>query len=324
MPSHSNRIEQIRDASRKLVRELGFMRTTLAGSDLAASAVHALIEIDLHAPITAAQLGKTLNLEKSSVSRLLGKLVARGDIREMPGTADAREKWLSLTDSGRQQVTALHAFGSAQVEQALQRIAPHRQDAVIAGLQTYGLALQACRQGDLQPPPAQPTVQRGYRPGAIGRITELHAQYYARRVGFGQFFESRVASGLAEFSARLDHPDNGLWLALLDEQVVGSIAIDLGGPELASHGDKSAHLRWFILDETAQGMGVGRRLLETALEHCDRLNVQRCHLWTFSGLDAARHLYESSGFHLVQEQQAAQWGESVLEQQFERTHPARA
>ncbi|MCB2254369.1 helix-turn-helix domain-containing GNAT family N-acetyltransferase [Pseudomonas chlororaphis] len=321
MSSQSPLVDQIRNASRKLVRELGFMGNTLAGSDLPPSAVHALIELDLYAPLTAAQLGKTLNLEKSSVSRLLAKLIERGDIQESPSPTDAREKHLGLTAQGRKQVAALHAFGSAQVEQALRLLPSFEQNRVVAGLRGYGQALEACRLGQPWIANALPAVQRGYRPGMIGRITELHAQYYARLVGFGQFFEQRVAAGLAEFSARLDQPDNGIWLAVLDEQIVGSIAIDLGGGPDHAQADRIAHLRWFILDEAARGTGTGRLLLETALAHCDRVGARSCYLWTFSGLDAARHLYEAFGFQLVEEQPAAQWGKTVLEQRFERHHP---
>ncbi|OLF53633.1 helix-turn-helix domain-containing GNAT family N-acetyltransferase [Pseudomonas chlororaphis] len=322
MSSPSPLVDQTRNASRKLVRELGFMGATLAGSDLAPSAVHALIELDLHAPLTAAQLGKTLNLEKSSISRLLAKLIDRGDLQESPSPADAREKHLGLTAQGRKQVAALHAFGSAQVAQALRLLAPRQQSQVVDGLRSYGRALEACRLGQSRIDAVTPAVQRGYRPGMIGRITELHALYYARLVGFGQFFEKQVAAGLAEFSERLEHPDNGVWLALLDEQIVGSIAIDLGAPAAPADGaDKVAHLRWFILDDAARGSGTGRRLLEAALEHCDRVGATYCYLWTFSGLDAARHLYEAFGFRLVEEQSAAQWGKTVLEQRFERRHP---
>jgi hypothetical protein len=36
-------------------------------------------------------------------------------------------------------------------------------------------------------------ISTGYRPGAIGRIAELHARYYHPLVGFGLAFESKVA-----------------------------------------------------------------------------------------------------------------------------------
>ena len=45
--SRDHTILELREFSRRLVRELGFMRNTLADSDLAPSAVHAIIEIGL-------------------------------------------------------------------------------------------------------------------------------------------------------------------------------------------------------------------------------------------------------------------------------------
>jgi len=42
------------------------------------------------------------------------------------------------------------------------------------------------------------------------------------------------------------------------------------------------------------------------------------YLWTFKGLDAARHLYESLGFQLTEESEGTQWGTTVVEQRFNR------
>ena len=43
------------------------------------------------------------------------------------------------------------------------------------------------------------TIFTGYLPGAIGRIVELHANYYSLNWGFGLFFEARVAKEMSEF-----------------------------------------------------------------------------------------------------------------------------
>ena len=68
-------IDEIRTASRLMVRELGFMSATLAATDYSPSAVHTLLEISLRGAMTAAQLVQILGLEKSSVSRMLARLV---------------------------------------------------------------------------------------------------------------------------------------------------------------------------------------------------------------------------------------------------------
>jgi GNAT superfamily N-acetyltransferase len=145
----------------------------------------------------------------------------------------------------------------------------------------------------------------------------MHAHYYAREHAFGLAFEAKVARELAEFAQRLDHPLNQLWLGLDNTgRCVGSIAIDaqdLGGG--------IAHLRWFMLDDRHRGQGLGRALLERAVQSCDEHGLAAIHLWTFRGLDAARHLYESVGFQLADERSGKQWGTPVAEQRFERIRP---
>lgn len=156
-------------------------------------------------------------------------------------------------------------------------------------------------------------IEAGYRSGAIGRCAEMHALFYVRMSGFGREFEAQVASGIAEFSARLGKACNGLWLALQSEHIVGTIAID--GEDL---GPGIAHLRWFIVDDGIRGSGIGRRLLADAISFCDQRDFRETHLWTFKGLDAARRLYEAHGFVLAEERPGTQWGTEVLEQRFVR------
>lgn len=155
------------------------------------------------------------------------------------------------------------------------------------------------------------TIAQGWRPGLLGRATELHARYYATAFGFGPRFEAVVAGGLAEFAPRLADPRNAIWAALNGEEIVGCIAIN--GEDLAP----AAHLRWFILDASARGGGTGRALLRAALV-CDAQGFAETRLWTFAGLDAARRLYEGHDFRLAEERRGAQWGETVMEQLFIR------
>jgi len=314
MPAKS--IDEIRSASRTIVRELGFMRPTLAGTAYSASAVHALLEIDAQGGVAAAHLVTALGLEKSSVSRMLAKLIAAGDIAESASAEDARLKQLTLTGQGKALVKKIHAYGRNQVTSAMAYLNPSQQQAVAQGLSEYARALKASR--GAQSAAARDTVQivPGYRPGLVGRVAEMHAVFYSRHSGFGQFFESQVATGIAEFAGRLGEPCNGVWTAIQNDRIVGSIAID--GQDL---GNRQAHLRWFILDDGCRGSGTGRKLIDAALDFCDRFGFSACQLWTFKGLDAARKLYESVGFKLVHEEAGHQWGSIVTEQQFTRVKP---
>jgi DNA-binding MarR family transcriptional regulator/GNAT superfamily N-acetyltransferase len=314
MPVPVATIELVRTASRRLVRQLGFMNDSLAGTDLPPSAVHALIEIDAREGITAGELAELLHLEKSSVSRMLRKLVLSGDIVEAAGERDGRRKILSLSAAGQQRVAGIHAFARTQVANAMGCLKPAECQTVLNGLQLYGSALAASSGGKVLVP--QLDIVAGYQPGLIARVTEMHALYYSRTSGFGQRFESVVAGGLAEFCDRLDKPCNEVWLGIQDGRIVGSLAID--GEDL---GEGIAHLRWFIVDDGVRGSGAGRELLNAAMAFVDEMGFAETHLWTFAGLLAARHLYEAYGFQCAEERPGSQWGSKVLEQRFVRHHP---
>jgi GNAT superfamily N-acetyltransferase len=151
----------------------------------------------------------------------------------------------------------------------------------------------------------------GYLPGCIGRIAELHATYYARTAGFGAPFEAKVATELSEFCLRYADGRDGLWLATDGGIVHGSVAIDGSGA-----GESGAHLRWFIASDESRGKGVGSQLLGAAMAFCKAKAYRKVYLWTFDGLQAARHLYEKHGFKLSRTQRGSQWGKEVDEQLF--------
>lgn len=155
----------------------------------------------------------------------------------------------------------------------------------------------------------------GYRPGALGRVVELHGTYYAAQWGFELYFETKVAAGLAGFLDRLDPARDRFWGAYAADRLVASISID--GSE--DEGDL-AHLRWFIVDPETQGGGLGRRLLAEGLAFSRQAGQAGVYLWTFAGLDAARALYEAHGFRLVEEVAQTQWGKTMTEQRFLLEH----
>ncbi|MEP4766753.1 MAG: helix-turn-helix domain-containing GNAT family N-acetyltransferase [Roseibium sp.] len=308
-------INDIRAASRQLVREFGFLDKTIAGTDLSASGVHAVLEIGLNPGLTAKELTSRLKLEKSTVSRLLKSLEARGELIQTRSDADGRAYGLSLTDVGRETLAAIDRFGNGQVQGALEKIRGVDAHTVASSLSSYAEALgslESKRSG------SQPDFEivEGYQTGMIGDVAALHGRTHGPIVGMGPTFESVVSKAMSEFMSRVDKPMNNSWCVVENGQIIGSITID--GEDL---GNNIAHLRWFILSERLRGKGLGKILLQKALRHCDDLGYEEIHLWTLKGLGAARYLYEINDFVLVDEYVGDQWGKAVAEQKFIRKRP---
>ena len=149
---------------------------------------------------------------------------------------------------------------------------------------------------------------RPFQPGDIGYVGHLHGKLYDQTYKFEQKFEYVVMKGLTEFMINNDGGE--LWVAELDGEVVGSIAI-------TKSNDTDAQLRWFVLNEEFHGRGIGKKLMETALNFCKEQNYQRVFLWTVNILESARHLYRKYNFTLTEEKSNDEWtGTPLLEERW--------
>lgn len=307
-------VAKVRSASRELVREFGFLNRTVAGTDLPASAVHAIVEIGAAGRLSAKDLSAKLLLEKSTISRLVKSLVDRGELREVRAEQDGRSKFLHLTGQGAATLAAITRYAERQVVSALALLPDRSRQDVLTGLETYSAALKASRlSGEAAPRDRRTVIKEGYVPGLIGRIVEMHAAYYSKLAGFGAEFETEMAGDLADLVARLENSVNAIWRAERDDRIIGSIAID--GESL---GNGCALLRFFLVADACRGTGLGTSLIEKAMAFCDAQGFRETRLWTFKGLDAARKLYEAHGFSLAEEHTNDEWGSEILMQRLVR------
>lgn len=137
---------------------------------------------------------------------------------------------------------------------------------------------------------------------------------------------------------RLDGVNNEVWCAISEGKIVGVVWIDgecLNGAGVetlnnvptfdheedmvkaeSGRGGKKAYLRYFIVGQSMHGKGIGKKLLDRAVEFCDERGFESCELSTFTGpmFDAARNVYGSRGFVCVGETVEKPWGVPLLQQ----------
>lgn len=153
------------------------------------------------------------------------------------------------------------------------------------------------------------TIRTTLQPGDLGAVVSLHGILYAEEYGFDATFEAYVAGPLAEF-VRNGSDRERLWIAEQNGRPVGCVAIVAAAPEIAQ-------LRWYLVDPSARGCGLGKRLLNEAVAFCKDQGYRRIILWTVSALSAAAHLYRSAGFRKVEEKPGKMWGVEVVEEKYE-------
>jgi GNAT superfamily N-acetyltransferase len=80
----------------------------------------------------------------------------------------------------------------------------------------------------------------------------------------------------------------------------------------------TAKLRMLLVEPSARGMGIGRRLVEECLRHAKAEGCKRITLWTRDCLVSARRIYQAAGFELVEEEKGWENGIELTEQWWAR------
>jgi GNAT superfamily N-acetyltransferase len=151
-------------------------------------------------------------------------------------------------------------------------------------------------------------LRHGLLPGDLGAIVQLHGQIYAQEYGFDSTFEAYVAGPLAEFVLAFKSRER-TWIAEHNSEIIGCIAIVEASPT-------EAQLRWFLVQPSARGQGLGKALIDTAIDFGKSQQYESIFLWTVSALTSAAHLYEKAGFRKVEELPGRRWGVEVVEERY--------
>lgn len=158
--------------------------------------------------------------------------------------------------------------------------------------------------------PAGCTLRWDLRPGDMGAVIRLHGILYAREYGYDCTFEAYVASGMAEFSLSYHPGQSRLWVLEREKEIVGSVGI-------VHRTLQEAQLRWFLLHPHVRGLGLGRIMVEKALQFCREKGHTRVFLWTLEHLSIATHLYTSRGFCKTEEKCHPLWGKTITEERYD-------
>ncbi len=153
------------------------------------------------------------------------------------------------------------------------------------------------------------SIRHDLRPGDVGYMTYLHGTLYAPEQGWDHTFDAYVAIPLSEF-AKSKSPRERIWIVEKEGRIIGSAAI-------VKFSEKEAQLRWLLLHPEVRGRGLGRRLVEDALDFCRDVGYSSVFLWTVNTLPIAAQLYQSVGFKQTDELTHELWGSTVTEVRYE-------
>jgi ribosomal protein S18 acetylase RimI-like enzyme len=137
-------------------------------------------------------------------------------------------------------------------------------------------------------------IIRDARPDEYAAAGELRVTAY-RAMGL-----LPEGSGYAETLRGLGFGGDCVVLVAADEAgsgILGTITLEPFGPGVELARDETeADIRAFAVAPQAQGQGVGRELLLALIECAGKRAIRRLRLCTQSAMEAAQHLYATTGF----------------------------
>jgi DNA-binding MarR family transcriptional regulator/N-acetylglutamate synthase-like GNAT family acetyltransferase len=292
-------VQGIRRFNRFYTRKIGVLQEHLLDSSLSLAEARVLYELAGRDGVTASEIGGELGLDPGYLSRILRGFRKRGWIERKPAKDDGRRQLLFLTRSGRAAFEPLDARQNAQVRRLLAPVSPDAQGQLLRAMESIEHALESNR------PASRPYLLRTHRPGDLGWVVYRHGVLYSQEYGYDERFEALVAGIVAGFVQRFDPDRERCWIAEVGGQRAGSVF-------LVKKSKQIARLRLLLVEPSARGMGIGKRLVEECVRFARQCRYQKVVLWTQSELRAARRVYEQAGFRMTGNERHQSWGRDDL------------
>ena len=301
--SSSTRVNQnihaVRSFNRFYTRQIGVLREGLLKSPFSLAELRVLYEIAHREQPTATELCQQLGLDPGYLSRILRGLEKRSLVHKSASQSDGRQSLLELTARGKETFTTLDARQNDEVATMLRQLPTAGQARLVQAMRTIETVL-----GN-GPEPKTPYILRAHQPGDMGWVVHRHGVLYAQEYGYDDTFEALVAEIAAKFIQHFDPKRERCWIAEKDGEIVGSVF-------LVKKSKTVAKLRLLLVEPSARGLGIGKRLVGECLRFARQVGYEKMVLWTQSELPAARHIYQEAGFRLVQQKKHQSWGRDDL------------
>ena len=284
----AGQVAAVREFNRFYTKRIGALNEGLLASPFSLTEMRVLYELAHRETPTAGELAADLGLDAGYLSRILAEFAAGGLVTRAPSAGDGRRRDLSLTEKGRKTFVPFDRASSQEVAAMLAGLASSERRRLVEAMQTIERLL-APREEPVSP---GRLVLREARAGELGWIVHRHGALYAAEHGWGDRFEGLVAEVASDFLSNRDPKRERCWVALLDGEIVGSIM-------LVKKSERVAKLRLLLVEPSARGLGVGRRLVDECISFARSAGYAKITLWTNPELHAARAIYEKTGFRLV-------------------------
>jgi DNA-binding MarR family transcriptional regulator/GNAT superfamily N-acetyltransferase len=266
------------------------------------TAARVLYELAQTDGLTATRIGSALELDAGYLSRMLRRFQRDGLLNRGPSTTDRRQSVLTLTEAGRAAFAPLDQRSRQEIGVMPSALQEPARETVVGGMQTIARLLSDGATSSW--------TTRDPVPGDIGWVIQRHGALYAAEYNFNHKFEAMVAQIAGAFRAEHDPARERGWIAERN-------GVRLGSVFLMRKTDDIGKLRLLLVEPSARGLGVGKRLVWDCIAFAREVGYRRMTLWTNDILIAARGIYRAAGFRLITSEPHSDFGPPMMGEEWE-------
>lgn len=297
-------VAQVRRFNRFYTRRIGLLTRGFLESEFSLTEVRVMYELSHHPGVTAREIVAETGIDAGYISRILAGFEKRGLLARSASPSDARQSLLRLTGKGRAAFAELDRRQDREIASLLADLHAAARPRLLAAMHAIESLLAPAA------PTREPYILRPHQPGDMGWVVHRHGALYAAEWGYDERFEALVAQIVAHFIQHFDSKRERCWIAEREGEIVGSVF-------LVRKSKTVAKLRLLLVEPSARGLGIGRRLVEECIRFARRAGYKKMVLWTQSELRAARRIYQRAGFKLAGAKRHSDFGKPSVAETWE-------
>lgn len=245
-------ISEVRKFNCFYTNVLGLLKQKVSDSPLSLTEIRILFEIKSKNNCTAKVLQEELGLDRGYVSRILKRFEEQNMIYKQKCEKDGRTCFIHLTETGEKIYQDLDNESNQQIEFLLRNIDINNQQKLIQAMKIIEMILSE----PLDQKESIISIREGHTAEDKELIIETQRAFYSDSCGFDETF-------LGYLYKTFDEKIEKIWIAEDNGEFAGCVG-------LIEETEKTAQLRWFIVEPSTCGKGVGTQLVRTLLDYCKK------------------------------------------------------
>lgn len=242
-----------------------------------------------HSPMGVTEIARDLGFTHPAVNQIAGSMARAGLVASSRDAGDERRRLLSLTDKGQRTARQLKPLWET-IAECTRELVERSGIELLTALETIEQSLD---DKDMY----VRIMERLGRPPLDGvKIIPYRSTYrrFFKSLNYEWLeadfeIEPRDETMLADPKRQIIDPGGGVFFALLNKQVIGTVAV-------LRQSDRVFEIAKMAVTARYRGRGVGTKLLDAATEFARKRGAESIVLFTSPKLEAANELYTKRGF----------------------------